>query len=165
MDWCLETIDHRHFRVACLVCFLHWPSQNWVKCTCCNICSIGSLQGLGQPSEFENRGVSVKDIKKIFQSFEKKLRSASWFDDQWAIYNRGPYLQLDKVNWFNNNQSGEALSKLRGKALSKLTYSPPNRYRLHLTGAVSANIVCLRKRSDSVSTQFLPDGYQIWRNQ
>lgn len=48
----------------------------------------------------------MKDIKKIFQSFEKKLRSASWFDDQWAIYNRGPYLQLYKVNWFNNNQSG-----------------------------------------------------------
>lgn len=34
------------------------------------------------------------------------LRNANWFDDGWDIYNRGPYIQLYKENWHNQNQSG-----------------------------------------------------------
>ena len=31
---------------------------------------------------------------------------SSWFSDDWAIYNRGPYMQVYKTNWYNDNQSG-----------------------------------------------------------
>ncbi len=48
----------------------------------------------------------MKDIKNIFRNLETKLRQSSWFDDAWEIYNRGPYLQLYKVNWHNQNQGG-----------------------------------------------------------
>jgi len=48
----------------------------------------------------------MKDIKNIFRNLEKLLRNASWFDDGWEIYNRGPYLQLYKSNWYNHNQGG-----------------------------------------------------------
>lgn len=48
----------------------------------------------------------MKDIKNIFKNLEKLLRNASWFDDGWEIYNRGPYLQLYKSNWYNDNQGG-----------------------------------------------------------
>jgi len=48
----------------------------------------------------------MKDIKKVFRNLEQNLRQASWFDDGWDIYNRGPYLQLYKANWFNQNQGG-----------------------------------------------------------
>jgi hypothetical protein len=48
----------------------------------------------------------MKDIKNIFQGLEKKLRQSSWFEDGWQIYNRGPYLQLYKSNWHNQNQGG-----------------------------------------------------------
>ena len=48
----------------------------------------------------------MKDIKNIFRNLEKLLRNASWFDDSWEIYNRGPYLQLYKSNWYNQSQGG-----------------------------------------------------------
>ncbi len=48
----------------------------------------------------------MKDIKGVFRNLEKNLRGAKWFDDDWEIYNRGPYLQLYKVNWHNDNQGG-----------------------------------------------------------
>lgn len=34
------------------------------------------------------------------------LRQATWFDDDWEIYNCGTYLQLYKHSWFNDNQGG-----------------------------------------------------------
>ncbi len=34
------------------------------------------------------------------------LRQAHWFDDDWRVYNRGPYLQLYKFNWYNESNSG-----------------------------------------------------------
>lgn len=48
----------------------------------------------------------MKDIKKLFRNLEQNLRQSSWFDDGWDIYNRGPYLQLYKENWYNQNQGG-----------------------------------------------------------
>lgn len=48
----------------------------------------------------------MKDIKNVFRNLEKKLEQASWFDDGWEIYNRGPYLQLYKDTWYNHNQGG-----------------------------------------------------------
>lgn len=48
----------------------------------------------------------MKDIKKIFRNIEQMLRNSNWFDDEWEIYNRGPYLQLYKKSWHNQNQSG-----------------------------------------------------------
>ena len=48
----------------------------------------------------------MKDIRNIFRRLEKLLKEAKWFDDEWEIYNRGPYLQLYKSNWYNHNQSG-----------------------------------------------------------
>lgn len=48
----------------------------------------------------------MKDIKKVFSHFEKMLRESNWFNDDWAIYNRGPYLQLYKDNWHNHAQGG-----------------------------------------------------------
>ncbi|MFD2177093.1 hypothetical protein [Veronia pacifica] len=48
----------------------------------------------------------MKDIKAIFRNLEKMLTQASWFEDGWEIYNRGPYLQLYKENWHNQNQGG-----------------------------------------------------------
>jgi len=48
----------------------------------------------------------MKDIKKVFRQFEKQLMKSSWFDDGWEIYNRGPYIQLYKSNWYNQNQGG-----------------------------------------------------------
>tara|TARA_B100000674_G_C37083904_1_gene577173 strand:+ start:38 stop:478 length:441 start_codon:yes stop_codon:yes gene_type:complete len=48
----------------------------------------------------------MKNIKSIFSNLERKLAQASWFKEGWEIYNRGPYLQLYKSNWFNLNQSG-----------------------------------------------------------
>ena len=48
----------------------------------------------------------MKDVKSVFKSLEKRLRQSVWFDDDWEIYNRGPYLQLYKANWYNYNQGG-----------------------------------------------------------
>ncbi|MDP2571832.1 hypothetical protein Q8W40_06555 [Vibrio penaeicida] len=48
----------------------------------------------------------MKDTKGVFRNLEKMLRQASWFDDDWDIYNRGDYLQLYKQTWFNQNQGG-----------------------------------------------------------
>ena len=48
----------------------------------------------------------MKDIKSIFRNLEKMLRQASWFENDWEIYNRGPYLQLYKSGWHNQNQGG-----------------------------------------------------------
>ena len=48
----------------------------------------------------------MKDIRNTFRNLEKMLKQASWFDDDWEIYNRGPYLQLYKSNWHNHNQGG-----------------------------------------------------------
>ena len=48
----------------------------------------------------------MKDIKNIFRGLEKLLKEAKWFDEDWEIYNRGPYLQLYKTTWFNHNQGG-----------------------------------------------------------
>ena len=48
----------------------------------------------------------MKNIKGVFRNFEKKLTSASWFEDGWNIYNRGVYLQLYKDGWHNYNQGG-----------------------------------------------------------
>lgn len=48
----------------------------------------------------------MKDVKGVFRNLEKMLRQATWFDDDWEIYNRGNYLQLYKHSWFNDNQGG-----------------------------------------------------------
>ena len=48
----------------------------------------------------------MKNIKNIFRNLEKKLEQSKWFGDDWEIYNRGVYLQLYKVNWYNENQGG-----------------------------------------------------------
>ncbi|MCE0494696.1 hypothetical protein [Vibrio salinus] len=48
----------------------------------------------------------MKDVKGVFRNLEKMLRQASWFDEDWEIYNRGSYLQLYKHSWFNHNQGG-----------------------------------------------------------
>lgn len=48
----------------------------------------------------------MKDIKNIFRSLENMLKKASWFKDDWQIYNRGAYLQLYKASWHNQNQGG-----------------------------------------------------------
>lgn len=48
----------------------------------------------------------MKDVKGVFRNLEKMLRQASWFDDEWEIYNRGNYMQLYKANWCNQNQGG-----------------------------------------------------------
>ena len=48
----------------------------------------------------------MKNIKNIFRNLEKKLEQSKWFRDDWEIYNRGVYLQLYKVNWYNENQGG-----------------------------------------------------------
>ncbi len=48
----------------------------------------------------------MKDIKNIFRNLEKKLKQSNWFEDDWEIYNRGAYLQLYKVSWYNQNQGG-----------------------------------------------------------
>ena len=43
--------------------------------------------------------------QKYISRLEKLLKEA-WFDEDWEIYTRGPYLQLYKTNWFNHNQGG-----------------------------------------------------------
>ena len=48
----------------------------------------------------------MKNIKGVFRTLEKKLMSASWYEDGWNIYNRGVYLQLYKDGWHNHNQGG-----------------------------------------------------------
>ena len=48
----------------------------------------------------------MKDVKGVFRNLEKKLRQSSWFGADWEVYNRGPYLQLYKTNWHNENQGG-----------------------------------------------------------
>lgn len=48
----------------------------------------------------------MKDIKGVFRNLEKMLRQASWFDEDWEVYNRGDYFQLYKHNWHNQNQGG-----------------------------------------------------------
>lgn len=48
----------------------------------------------------------MKDIKKIFRKLENEIKNMAWFTDSWEIYNRGPYLQLYKDNWYNQNQNG-----------------------------------------------------------
>ena len=48
----------------------------------------------------------MKDIKTIFKNIEKTLKKSSWYQDDWEIYNRGPYIQLYKSHWHNHNQGG-----------------------------------------------------------
>ncbi len=48
----------------------------------------------------------MKDLKNVFRNVEKKLKQSSWFEDDWEIYNRGVYLQLYKMTWYNQNQGG-----------------------------------------------------------
>ena len=48
----------------------------------------------------------MKYVKKIFRNVENQLRQASWFGEEWRTFNRGPYIQLYKSNWFNENNSG-----------------------------------------------------------
>jgi len=48
----------------------------------------------------------MKDLKNTFRNLENKLKQASWFEDDWEIYNRGAYLQLYKSDWHNHNQGG-----------------------------------------------------------
>lgn len=48
----------------------------------------------------------MKDIKSVFRNLEKKLTESKWFRDDWGIYNRGAYLQLYKLNWYNESQGG-----------------------------------------------------------
>jgi len=48
----------------------------------------------------------MKNSKTVFRNLEKRLRQASWFRDDWIIYNRGEYLQLYKDGWYNENQGG-----------------------------------------------------------
>ena len=56
--------------------------------------------------ELEVKGKFLKDVKNTFRNVEKMLRHARWFDDDWRVYNRGPYLQLYKSNWYNHSNSG-----------------------------------------------------------
>ena len=48
----------------------------------------------------------MKEVKTKFKRLEKKISGARWFEEDWEIYNRGPYLQLYKSNWHNENQGG-----------------------------------------------------------
>ena len=48
----------------------------------------------------------MKDVKNTFRRLQSKLMESRWFNDEWQIYNRGPYMQLYKANWYNDNQSG-----------------------------------------------------------
>ena len=48
----------------------------------------------------------MREVKTKFKWLEKKISGARWFEEDWEIYNRGPYLQLYKSNWFNGNQGG-----------------------------------------------------------
>ena len=48
----------------------------------------------------------MKDVKNTFRRLHSKLVGSHWFNDDWQIYNRGPYMQLYKANWYNDNQSG-----------------------------------------------------------
>lgn len=48
----------------------------------------------------------MKNSKTIFRNLENRLRQASWFNDDWDIYNRGEYLQLYRDDWHNHNQGG-----------------------------------------------------------
>ena len=48
----------------------------------------------------------MKEIKALFRNVEKMLKQARWYDDDWEIYNRGPYLQLYKSTWCNQSQQG-----------------------------------------------------------
>ena len=48
----------------------------------------------------------MKNIKGVFRNLETKLINASWFGDEWQIYNRGEYLQLYKDSWHNDSQGG-----------------------------------------------------------
>ena len=48
----------------------------------------------------------MKKIKGVFRQLESKLSKASWFADDWRIYNRGEYLQLYKGSWYNQKQGG-----------------------------------------------------------
>ena len=43
----------------------------------------------------------MKDIKNVSRKIGSKLRGSSWFKDDWEIYNRGTYMQLYKVHWYN----------------------------------------------------------------
>ena len=48
----------------------------------------------------------MQDVKKILRNFEQALPKSSWFEDGWEIFNRGPYLQLYKEEWYNKKQGG-----------------------------------------------------------
>ena len=65
-----------------------------------------TLRVLLCPGEFEGKGKLLKDVKNTFRNVEKMLKHSRWFDDEWGVYNRGPYLQLYKSNWYNHNNSG-----------------------------------------------------------
>ena len=48
----------------------------------------------------------MKNSKAIFRALEQRLSKASWFNDEWTIYNRGEYVQVYKDGWHNDNQGG-----------------------------------------------------------
>tara|TARA_B100000886_G_C20300530_1_gene439485 strand:- start:148 stop:438 length:291 start_codon:yes stop_codon:yes gene_type:complete len=84
---------------------------------------------LAQKATEFSRVKNMKDIKNIFRGLEKLLKEAKWFNEDWEIYNRGPYLQLYKTAWFNHYQGGvhfetsiEApqLQKFRAKNLLRI---------------------------------------------
>lgn len=67
--------------------------------------------GPGPPGHGPDRAGSraltaMKDVKNVFRNLERMLTGSKWFGDDWGVYNRGPYLQLYKRNWFNDNQGG-----------------------------------------------------------
>ena len=48
----------------------------------------------------------MKSSKAVFRALEQRLSNASWFNDEWTIYNRGEYVQVYKDGWHNDNQGG-----------------------------------------------------------
>ena len=48
----------------------------------------------------------MKDVKNIFRNLEKSIKRSKGFGDDWELYNRGTYIQLYKLNWYNQKQSG-----------------------------------------------------------
>ena len=61
---------------------------------------------LAQKATEFSRVKNMKDTKNIFRGLEKLLKGAKWFNEDWEIYNRGPYQQLYKTTWFNHYQGG-----------------------------------------------------------
>lgn len=67
---------------------------------------LRTLRVLLRRGALEVKGKLLKDVKNTFRNVEKMLKHSRWFDDEWRVYNRGPYLQLYKSSWYNHNNSG-----------------------------------------------------------